>query len=456
MSKVILNNESPSIIYLSKKDSKMAYLIKKIGDLSYETYDDGYSFIIHEIIEQMLSAKAGRKIFERLNILCGQITPQKIYALTDEQIKSIGTSYAKVKYIKEITLKIIQQELILADLTYLSNNEIIKKLTSIKGIGNWTAKMYLIFVLNREDVIPTEDVAFIQGYKWLYNTKKITKNDIEKRAKKWGSYASIAARYLYIALDTGLTKQGGIHMNDGFVNEQELREYINSKRFEEYNENIKNFLRFTFSFDGSATGNFVATKCPGGQVKPDLIIEYKGMKKYISIKKGSGNSVHQEKIDVFFPFIIGLFGQPYLDYLKKFHYGDGTIDDSGIERFSASECQNLYRNEISQLNAKFNEWYYLKKFLDRFLFLGNVSSSLYVDIVYHGTITSGLWATKDEIYDYFKQKEFCSNTLHFGSLTYQVWGRNNDFTAVHPDRRYVMQVKWGNITNDLKFIRGEE
>ena len=243
-------------------------------------------------------------------------------------------------------------------------------------------------------------------------------------------------------------------MNDGFVNEQELRDYINSRKFVNYNCNIQNFLKFTFGIIGNPDSDFIAEKCPGGQVKPDMIVSYKGQKKYISIKKGSGNSVHQEKIDVFFPFISNMLGNTYLDYLKKFHYGDGTLDDTGDKRYSAAECQTLYAREISQLNIKFNEWSNLKQFLDRFLFLGNVSKTLYVDVIYHGTITSGLWATRDEVYSYFKNHSFPSNALHFGTLTYQVWGRNNDFVAVHPDRRYVMQVKWGGLTNDLKAIRG--
>ena len=239
---------------------------------------------------------------------------------------------------------------------------------------------------------------------------------------------------------------------DGFTNEEELKNYINNNHWNTYNSNIKNLLAFSFGSSIDINSEFRAEKCKG-QVKPDLVIENNNIKKYISIKKGSGNSVHQEKISVFFPFIKNLCGDTTLNDLKLFHYGDGTYDDTGEKRYSASECQSIYAEEIKFLNAQFNDWKFLKIFLDRFLFIGNVSSTLAVDVIYHGTIEYGIWASRDELYTYFKNNFFNSSSLHFGSLTYQVWGRNNDFKAIHPDRRYVMQVKWGGILNDLNKIK---
>ena len=81
------------------------------------------------------------------------------------------------------------------------------KLMSIKGIGSWSAKMYLIFVLDRQDVLPYEDVAFLQSYGWLYKTSDYSKIAVEKKCNRWKPYSSIAARYMYRALDMGMTKQ---------------------------------------------------------------------------------------------------------------------------------------------------------------------------------------------------------------------------------------------------------
>ena len=83
----------------------------------------------------------------------------------------------------------------------------IRILTSVHGIGTWTAKMYLMFVLNRQDVLPFEDVAFLQGYGWAYKTDDFSPAAVQKKCKKWKPYSSIAARYMYKALDRGLTKE---------------------------------------------------------------------------------------------------------------------------------------------------------------------------------------------------------------------------------------------------------
>lgn len=204
---VTLTPESESIQHLCKKDKRLAKVISFIGPIRYQPYADGYAFLIHEIIEQMLSVKAGAKIYARLEDLCaGEITVSSINSLSDNQIQSIGTSAAKVSYIRTLTQAIVSGTLNLALLPELDDKEIIRTLTSVKGIGNWTAKMYLIFVLDRQDVLPTEDVAFLQAYEWLYKTTDRSSASIIKKCKKWKPYASIAARYLYRALDCGLTK----------------------------------------------------------------------------------------------------------------------------------------------------------------------------------------------------------------------------------------------------------
>lgn len=101
----------------------------------------------------------------------------------------------------------MSQDLILSDLAQLSDIEVIKKLTKYRGIGNWTAKMYLIFVLDRQDILPYEDGAFLQAYKWLYKTDDISPKSVEKKCRKWKPYSSVAARYMYRALYLGLTKE---------------------------------------------------------------------------------------------------------------------------------------------------------------------------------------------------------------------------------------------------------
>lgn len=184
MGKVIaLNSESKSIQYLIRKDKRLAKVISMVGDISYIPHsDDPYSFLIHEIIEQMMSIKAGQKIYNRLEILCnGNVTPDAISKLTDEQIRSTGTSNAKVSYIRNVTNAVETGQLDFMALSIAPDEEVIKILTSLRGLGTWTAKMYLLFVLNRQDVLPYEDGAFLQSYRWLYKTDDCSPSSIKKK-----------------------------------------------------------------------------------------------------------------------------------------------------------------------------------------------------------------------------------------------------------------------------------
>lgn len=182
---IYLTSESPSIQHLCQKDKRLAKVINMVGDISYQLYDDPYAFLVHEIIEQILSVKAGRKILSRLEDMCGgSVTPESVNKFTAEEIQAIGTSSAKAKYIKGLTEAVISGELNFASLETLPGKDVIKELTKLKGIGEWTAHMYLIFVLNRQDILPTADVAFLQVYEWLYKTDDHSKQAVEKKCKK--------------------------------------------------------------------------------------------------------------------------------------------------------------------------------------------------------------------------------------------------------------------------------
>ncbi|WP_444310900.1 DNA-3-methyladenine glycosylase family protein [Megasphaera sp.] len=206
---ITLDLNSPSVQYLRKKDKRLEKVFHMIGPITYEPHTDTpFPFLIHEIIEQMLSVKAGAKIYARLETLCkGQVTPYSIEALSVEDLKRIGTSTAKAKYIKNAASAVLSGTLDFSQFPAMTDEAALSELIRLPGIGMWTAKMYLIFVLNRQDILPFEDVAFLQSYKWLYKTDDISKSSIEKKCKKWKPYSSIAARFLYRALDMGFTKE---------------------------------------------------------------------------------------------------------------------------------------------------------------------------------------------------------------------------------------------------------
>lgn len=209
MNEVInLNPDSKSILYLTAKDKKLKQAVELIGPISYQLYFDPYAFLVETIIGQMLSNKVADVLCGRIRNLCsGAITPDAIQRLSFEELRAQGVSNAKVQYIQNLTEAVCSGVLDLSKLSTLSDEEVLKMLTAIRGIGNWSAKMFLIFVLGREDVLPFEDGAFLQSYSWLYQTDKVKKSDIEARCKKWKPYSSIAARYLYRLLDEGHTKK---------------------------------------------------------------------------------------------------------------------------------------------------------------------------------------------------------------------------------------------------------
>lgn len=204
---ITLDMDAPSVRYLCGKDKRLAKVIAMVGTITYSPHTDDYPFLVHEIIEQMLSIKAGQKIYARLASLCdGNVTPDKVAGLSDEEIGSIGTSKPKVSYIRNITDAYLAGEISREILAQKSDDEVTAALTKIRGVGNWTAKMYLIFVLNRPDVLPFEDGAFLQVYRWMYKTEDTSRKAVEQKCRKWKPYSAIAARFLYRALDAGFTK----------------------------------------------------------------------------------------------------------------------------------------------------------------------------------------------------------------------------------------------------------
>lgn len=205
---VTLDENNEAVQYLSSKDKRLCKVIKMLGPITYAPYEDAFAFLVNQILSQLLAAKVSKKMSERLVALCGgQITPENVLKLSPSDIRSTGASIQKAQYILGLASSFVNGEIDTAHLNELPDKEIIKELTKIKGIGSWTAKMYLIFVLNRDDVLPFEDYAFLQGYGWLYKTDDFSRKSVEKKTMKWRPYRSIAARYLYRALDGGLTKQ---------------------------------------------------------------------------------------------------------------------------------------------------------------------------------------------------------------------------------------------------------
>ena len=204
----ILKAQHPAVQYLCRKDNRLAKLIDMVGEIEYRTQADCFARLVRSIINQMLSNKAAHVIGGRVAALCGgSITPENLLKLDREQLRGAGLSYTKADNILGIAKAATDGSLDFTNFPDMTDEEVMKELTRLRGIGTWSAKMFLIFTLNRMDILPYEDVAFLQTYAWLYKTKDLQPASIIKRCKKWKPYSSIAARYFYYALDMGLTKK---------------------------------------------------------------------------------------------------------------------------------------------------------------------------------------------------------------------------------------------------------
>ena len=212
---ITLKMDTPSIQHLCKCCNHLEQIINTIGSLTYTRHEaNPYAHLVYNIIGQMLSNNVADIMTERMLKLCnGKITPESVSLLADERIKKTGISNAKVRCIRDVTNRALSGELDFRRFPEMSDQEIIKELTSIKGIGNWTAKMYLIFVLDRQDILPFEDGAFLKAYRWIYKSNDISPTAIQQKCAMWKPYSSIAARYLYRALDSGMTKKSFILEN---------------------------------------------------------------------------------------------------------------------------------------------------------------------------------------------------------------------------------------------------
>lgn len=205
-----MNNNSPinhHALNQLKKDEILSKIISKTAPVMMNKifYKEGFNYLSDLIISQQLSIYAAKSIISKYkNYFGDDNNPKKILETTDIELRSLGISSQKAGYLKNLSFSVINNELNFKELEALSNQEVIDNLTMVKGIGTWTAKMYLIFVLGREDILPFEDGAISEQIKKLYKSKYDFKQTIKILNIKWSPYQSIAVKYLWKAKDEGI------------------------------------------------------------------------------------------------------------------------------------------------------------------------------------------------------------------------------------------------------------
>ena len=185
------------IEYLKKRDKKLREAIDRIGIIERKIIPDCFPALISSIVSQQISSKAAETIWNRLCRLLGEITPESISKTDLSEIQSCGMSVRKAGYIKGIADAAISGTVDFNTLHTLSDDEIIKKLSSLNGVGVWTAEMLLIFSLCRPDVVSYKDLAICRGMMNLYGLKELSKERFETYRKRYSPYGSVASLYLW-------------------------------------------------------------------------------------------------------------------------------------------------------------------------------------------------------------------------------------------------------------------
>ena len=229
---------------------------------------------------------------------------------------------------------------------------------------------------------------------------------------------------------------------------------LNNKKYSELNENLKRTITY-ISEKPVADDEVINAYKLGGVNKTDLIIEFNSTPYNLSIKKGSGNSIHQEKVEDFISFLKEEYDIP--NDLEKdilyFIWGDGTLDGTGevSDRLSAAQFKKKYPEKIDNIKKFFHE--NKKELIERFLIKGLKSDSS-PDYLYYGTPEDGTIVNANDALEWLSDdaNEKTGTPLPIGRLTFQAWNRNINGGNKSEKKRGVIQLKWGSVGEDLKTI----
>jgi DNA-3-methyladenine glycosylase II len=188
--------------HLCKKDRVLKRLIPQFGDARLISKGDAFVTLARSIVGQQISVKAAQTVWERFALLSKSMTPQRVLKLKIDDMRQAGLSARKVEYIVDLALHFDAGKLHPKDWESMDDESIIKELVAIRGIGRWTAEMFLIFHLMRVNVLPLDDVGLINGISHNYfSGEAVSRSDAREVAQAWAPYCSVATWYIWRSLD---------------------------------------------------------------------------------------------------------------------------------------------------------------------------------------------------------------------------------------------------------------
>ncbi|GHO87918.1 DNA-3-methyladenine glycosylase family protein [Dictyobacter formicarum] len=191
---------SAATAYLSDIDPIMKDVIKRVGPCTLQPDPDIFNALVDAIVSQQISVKAADAIMARVCAAMpnGKVTPENLLPFDFEQLRALGLSTQKARYILNLVEHVSSGQLQLEKLFELEDEEIIRQLTAVKGIGRWTAEMCLIFVLMRPDVLPVDDLGFLEGIRFAYQLpERPTGKEALEHGELWRPYRTFATWYMW-------------------------------------------------------------------------------------------------------------------------------------------------------------------------------------------------------------------------------------------------------------------
>jgi DNA-3-methyladenine glycosylase II len=188
--------------HLAKKDRVMRRLIPQFGDASLQSRGDAFVTLARSIVGQQISVKAAQSVWDKFAVLPRKMTPANVLKLKVDDMRAAGLSARKVEYLVDLSLHFDGGLLSTAQWASMSDDTIIDELVAIRGIGRWTAEMFLIFYLLRPNVLPLDDVGLINGISRNYfSGEAVSRSEAREVAAAWAPYCSVATWYIWRSLD---------------------------------------------------------------------------------------------------------------------------------------------------------------------------------------------------------------------------------------------------------------